>query len=274
MIDLHTHSNASDGQYPPDKLMELARFAGIDVIALTDHDTVSGLEAAERAASANNVGFINGVEISCSGCKSLHILGLGIDRCAPELLDFLEHVRKLRDLRNQRLEAFLHEKGVNVTTEMAGRYASDDNVRRPHFALAMVEMGYAQSVQDAFERYLGSTEYNALRIRKPPAEECISKISHAGGYAVLAHPCLTELDDSRLEALVSRLKTAGLSGLECYYPLHSREQTEKYLALAVKLDLFVTAGSDYHGERVKPDISIGTALDRLPQKLQARVILP
>lgn len=274
MIDLHTHSNASDGQHSPSELIRLAHEAGIDTIALTDHDTTAGLEEAERAAAEVGMKLLRGVEISCMGGKNLHILGLGIDRFNCELTSFLEHVRGLRDLRNLRLEAFLHEKGVNVTTEMAAKYAADDNVRRPHFALAMVELGYAESVQEAFARYLWSAEYNALRIQKPSAEECISKIAHSGGLAVLAHPCLLELDGERLEKLISRLSQAGLSGLECLYPLHSEEQTRLYISLAEKYGLFVTAGSDYHGKKVKPHISIGTALEVLPEKLAARVVLP
>ena len=272
MIDFHTHSTASDGQYQPAEVIRMAASAGINTISLTDHDTVDGTEEAYAEAKRQGIGFLTGVEVSCSGNSTLHILGHGFDHNDKALLEFLREARRMRDRRNETLERFLKDKGVNVTVAEAAAYADGGNIRRPHFARAMIDKGYAVSVADAFDRYLNTPEYYALKIEKPSPKDCIGAICAAGGCATLAHPYQLELDDNGLRHLLNMLCGYGLNGMECYYPRHTSEMTEYYCALADEYGLYVTAGSDFHGEKIKPDITLGTSYNSLPEPLKKRVL--
>lgn len=276
MIDLHIHTNCSDGQFSPEETMRLAWKAGVTVAAVTDHDTVSGVAPAAKAAQQNGIRFFAGIEISVQGEAELHILGYGIDPENPELIAFCQKFQEQRAARAVRIVDYLIECGAPVTLEEVRRCNAGKISGRPHFAKALVEKGYASSIQDAFARYLTTPAFYAHVERpKPLPEKGIAMIRKAGGVAVLAHPYLLRMEPSRLETLLVQLKTYGLQGIEAYYSRHTAEQTQQYLQLARRHDLLVTCGSDFHGPAVKPDIALGSGIngnlcitdDKIPEKL-------
>lgn len=250
MIDLHLHTNVSDGQYSPSDTVMLAAEAGARCVAITDHDRISGLKEGDETAAKLGIDFIPGIEISVQGNRELHILGYFVDYMHPSLVEACEEFVRLRESRSDRIFDYLRKKDV---------YLTDGQVRgigRPDFARAMVEAGYVSSVQEAFDKYLGTPEFDSVERSKPTARDGLRMILDAGGIPVLAHPALLRLDDEKLDALVGQLVSDGLRGVECYYSTHAEEQSANYLKLAKRYNLLVTCGSDYHGEKVKPHISI------------------
>ncbi|MGN1404284.1 MAG: PHP domain-containing protein [Ruminococcus sp.] len=280
MIDLHIHTNCSDGEYAPEETIRMAYEAGITAAAVTDHDTASGIAAAQKAAADYGITFFPGIEISVQGGKELHILGYGIDPCNPGLLEFCAKHARDRKVRCSKMLAYLQDHGVNMTLEDVRRCNDGRTTGRPHFARALVEKGYASSVQNAFDRYLTTPEFYARVERpKPLPADGIRVIREAGGVAVLAHPHQLKLEEPALDALLVQLKEMGLQGIEAYYSRHTSQQTACYLALAEKHDLLYTCGSDFHGSGIKPDIALGTGIDknlcitdsRIPEQLSLAI---
>ena len=256
LVDLHTHTTASDGQYTPAQLVERAEAAGIELLAVTDHDTLDGLDEAVRAAAGRSVAVLRGVELGAKEHRHLHILGLGLSADCPALSALCRRLLASREERARRIIAFLGEKGVDLDLAEVEELAGGEVIARPHFAQVMVRHGYVATTREAFDRYLDTDEYQRIERYKAPAADCIAAIHQGGGRAVLAHPYQLALLDDRLAETVRRLKDQGLDGLECCYPRHTPEQTAFYLRLAETCGLGVTAGSDFHGERVKPDIAL------------------
>jgi predicted metal-dependent phosphoesterase TrpH len=261
LIDLHLHTNKSDGQYSPRELVGLAAGKGVSLMAITDHDTTDGVAEGAEAAREAGIGFIPGIEISVKGNRELHILGYCIDCGNAELLRMNAEFARLRMLREERIHKYLAEKGVPVAREKVRGYTAGNIVGRPHFARALVDAGYAADLRDAFVKYLASHEFYAIERPKPTPAAGIGTIRAAGGVAVLAHPVSLRLPAHGLDALLAELVNDGLRGLECYYSSHSPEQTELYLSLARKHGLAVTGGSDFHGECVKRDVAIGEGVN-------------
>ena len=257
LVDLHTHTTASDGQYSPAELVELARDAGLKYVAVTDHDTLRGLPEAMAAGEKLGVRVIPGVELSAAEDRHLHILGLNVQTGHTPLSELCQKMRQEREERKHRTMDFLRKKGVHIPLEEVERQAGNAAVGRPHFAQVIVRHGYASTTQEVFSRFLDTQEYQEnVKECKPSAAACIQAIHAAGGKAVLAHPYQLGYDDMWLTELVSQMRGWGLDGLECYYPKHSAEQTAFYLKLAENCGLSVTAGSDFHGEKVKPDVQL------------------
>ena len=257
IADLHTHSTASDGQYPPEELVRLAKERGIEVLALTDHDTLDGVEAAVSAGEALGLRVLRGVELGAAEYENLHILGYDVKPGAPALAELCGKFKAGRDERKFRILDYLREKGCSLSLAEVEESAGGNIIGRPHFAQAMVRRGFVKSNREAFDRYLDTPEYHEKVKRfKAGAQTCIEAIRSAGGKASLAHPYQVGLEDGALEALVRRLKDMGLDAIECFYPRHTPEQTAFYLGLAEKYHLRVTGGSDFHGERVKPDVAL------------------
>lgn len=254
--DLHTHSSASDGQCTPSELVRLAKDRGLEVMSLTDHDTLDGLNEAFRTGEELGLRVLQGVELGAREYRSLHILGYGFSPEALGLRELCGGLKRRRNERQYRIIDFLREKGVDISLTEVQELAGGDVIARPHFAQVMVRRGYVQSTREAFEQYLDTDEYQRIEWKKPDAQTCVKTIKEAGGKVSLAHPYQLKLEDEALEGLARRLAGYGLDAIECYYPRHTREQQRFYLELAKKYGLHVTGGSDFHGERVKPDIQI------------------
>lgn len=261
VCDLHTHTTASDGQYTPARLVKLAKARGLEVLAVTDHDTLGGISEAVRTGESLGVLVIPGIELSAREYHTFHILGYGITPDAAILSELCRRMKRQRDERADHLLAFLREKGVKLSGAEVEEIAGGTIIGRPHFAQAMVRRGYVATNREAFDRYLDTEEYHQrVEREKPSAKECIDVIRAAGGRASLAHPYQIGIDNEELETLVAELVGYGLDAIECYYPKHSKEEETFYLSLARKYHLHVTGGSDFHGEKVKPDIRLA-ALD-------------
>jgi predicted metal-dependent phosphoesterase TrpH len=261
LIDLHLHTNKSDGQYSPRELVGLAAEKGVSLMAITDHDTTDGVAEGAEAAREAGIDFIPGIEISVKGNKELHILGYYIDCEHAELIRMNAEFMRLRRLREDRIHGYLAEKGVSVSREKVRGYTLGGQVGRPHFARALVDAGYAEDFKDAFVKYLASPEFYAIERPKPSPAVGIGTIRAAGGVAVLAHPVSLRLSERETDALLAELVSVGLQGLECYYSSHSPELVRLYVSLARKHGLVVTGGSDFHGECVKHDVRIGEGLN-------------
>ncbi len=261
LCDLHTHTTASDGQYAPAQLVKLAKERGLSVLAVTDHDTIAGVDEARRAGETLGIQVIRGVELSAKDYPNCHILGYGFRDGDTELARLCEKFRAGRDERKYKIVDFLREKGVDIDLNEVEELAGGEVIARPHFAQALVRRGYAATNREAFDRYLDTEEFRQRVKRfKADAKTCVEAVKAAGGKVSLAHPYQMGLPDGELEGLVSRLKVWGLDAVECYYPKYTLEQQQFYLHLADKYELHQTGGSDFHGEQVKPDVELA-ALD-------------
>ena len=257
IADLHTHSTASDGQYTPSELAEKVKARGIEVWALTDHDTMDGIAEAERAAQALGIRFIRGVELSAKEYHTFHILGYGYREGDTPLAAFCRDMKRKRGKRETKIIAYLNSFGFELTEAEVEALAGGQIIGRPHFAQAMVERGYVANRREAFDQYLDTDDYHKrVETEKPGVRECIAAIKSSGGIVSLAHPYQIGIGDAALDRLVGELKEIGLDAIECHYPKFTPEMTALYLKLAEKYRLHVTGGSDFHGERVKPDVEL------------------
>ena len=262
MIDFHVHSTASDGTVPPEELAE--RGGDFTAMALTDHDNCDGcarfLAACERLGVTGR--RLAGIELNVEpgeGNGEFHMLGLGIDPAAPCLADFLEEIRAGRNERNAKMLAKLNGLGIPIAAEEVGKYANGKIVARPHFARVIVEKGFAESVADAFARYVGVGASAYVTRYRPAQARAIDVIHRAGGVAVMAHPRYWTSDPDTLKAGLAHLKDMGLDGVEAEYQANAPEETILHLRTAYALGLAVTAGSDFHGAN-KPAITLGMAV--------------
>lgn len=256
-IDLHTHSTASDGQHTPTELVQMAAQNCIHYLAITDHDTVDGIAEGRAAAQQKGVHVISGIEISVRGNREMHLLGYGIDENDMGIVEMCRIFRQQRDERKYRILEYLKGYGILLQLEVVEQYAENGLIARPHFARAMVEAGYVNTVREAFDCYLGTEAFDKVERPKPQPEEAIAIIHAAGGLAVLAHPAKLKLSPAQLEQMVQSLCTDGLDGIECWYSSHTNVQAQQYVQLAHRYHLYQTIGSDFHGVKVKPEISLG-----------------
>ncbi len=271
-IDLHTHSTVSDGQYTPTELIRLAKQANLEVIALTDHDTVDGIKEAREAAGQLGQPFIAGIEISTRKEEEIHMVGLGIDEDHPALIAETKKLMEDRANRGAVITEYLRALGISVDYEEVKAMAGEGSVGRPHFAQYLQKHGYVRSRQEAFDRYLNTPSFHKATDRiLPPPEEAIELIHLSGGKAVLAHPGLLKMGKSWQEDFICRLKECGLDAIEAYYSKYSKAQEKYYRALAKRYDLKISVGSDFHGEKVKPDVKLGMELEE-PQIIERLVL--
>lgn len=272
VIDLHTHTTFSDGSVSPTELVNLAHKAGARAIAITDHDTIEGLAEGRQAAAEIGIEFIDGIEISAEFSPgTMHILGYGVDPRSTPLRSTLAELVDSRDERNPQIAERLKVLGVDINYEDVVELARGDVVGRPHFARLLVERGYAETIKDAFDRYLAKGAPAYVAKRRLAYHEAIALIHDAGGVAVLAHPYQLALDSlDEVERFVAQLASAGLDGIEAIYSRHSKDERAAYSEMALGLGLLITGGSDYHGS-YKPDISIvrGTGDLSVPYSLLA-----
>ena len=263
MIDLHVHSTFSDGSLTPEQLIAEAARIKLAAIALTDHDSMAGIEPFLTAAAAAGIEAVPGVEISVDfSSGTLHMLGYYADRHNPALDESLARIRSGREDRNKVILEKLNRLGAGLVWEDVAKFAGEDVVGRPHFAQAMIEKGFVKDKEEAFDRFLGKGKTAYTDRFRFSAADSIRIIRDAGGVAVLAHPSTLGLGTNALRALVTELKAVGLQGLEAYYSEHSRQQQDLYVRVAAEFGLAVTGGSDFHGA-VNPDIKLGRGFGEL-----------
>ncbi len=251
MIDLHTHSTASDGTCKPERLVDLAAAAGLTAFALTDHDTLSGLAPAEARAREASVGFIPGVEIEIEAEQGeFHLLGLGLFGDHAALEAALAEVRRSRHERNLRMVEKFRAAAIDISMVELSSLAQGDILSRAHFARLLAAKGIVSSPMQAFARYLarGRPFYEARQCL--PLAEAASLIRASGGIPVIAHPLSLGLAGPALATFLGRCKDAGVGGIESHHPNHSLKQARKLAQLGRRLGLALSAGSDFHGENM------------------------
>jgi predicted metal-dependent phosphoesterase TrpH len=253
-IDLHSHTTASDGSLSPEELVALAASLGIEVLAITDHDTTRGVPAAQAAAKRRNVTIVPGVEISTiSGREELHLLGYFVNPGDPELQALLARTQEARRTRAQQMSVRLAKMGLPIEWERVVAIAGEtSSIGRPHVAATLLEAGHVSSYDEAFSLWIGRDCPAYVERYKLSPEDAIQLIQRSGGLSVLAHPyaysrhgeCKKSLD---LKRWLPRLRDAGLEGIEIYYPNYPRRVNRHLLALAIQYGLLITGGSDFHG---------------------------
>ncbi len=262
-VDLHTHSNKSDGSLSPTMLVELASQKGLSAIALTDHDTTDGLDEAIDAGKTYGVNVIAGVELSCEyQGKDVHIVGLDIDHNNECFKSTLREFVDSRVLRNQKMCQKLTEYGLPVDYEELINAYGESVITRAHYARFMLDKGYIKSLPEAFERYIGDNSPCYIPREKVTPAQGVELILSAGGIPVLAHPLLYKMGKDRLNNLVLELKDYGLKALEAIYCTYTLSDTREMYALARKHNLLISGGSDFHGA-AKPGLELGTGYGKL-----------
>ncbi|MDR2111381.1 MAG: PHP domain-containing protein [Spirochaetaceae bacterium] len=267
MIDLHTHSNASDGSLSPSRLLQTAAARGLSALALTDHDTIDGLDGASKEAEALSIRFIPGIEMEIhwepgaygpkgSPAGEFHLLGLGIRRPGRMLLAAIDELSRLREERNLRILDRM--RGLNIPADYGDLRAlsGGNSIGRPHFAALLVNRRIVKNREQAFSRYLGKGK--PLYVSKAGLEfrRAVDCVKESGGIAVLAHPMSLYVSWGRLPDLIKDLARKGLEGIEAWHPTAKLQSCERLEELGKSLGLYITAGSDFHGE-ARPDRKLG-----------------
>ena len=263
MIDLHTHSSFSDGSMTPEQLVAEAERQGLAAVALTDHDTVGGVERFLAAGKGSAVRAVPGVEISVDyAVGTMHVLGYFVDHHHPALLGRMKELQSGRSDRNDEILRRLNSMGLILGMNEVRAYAGEDNVGRLHFSLALVARGYVRTREEAFEKYLAKGKQGYVDRPHLTPEAGITMIHDAGGVAVLAHPFTLNVGKYGLIDLAGKLVGFGLDGIEVYYPQQSAKQCKLYRAIARQFDLVSTGGTDFHGSAL-PDIRLGRGFGTL-----------
>lgn len=257
MIDLHTHSTASDGTFSPSDLVNKAVSQKLKVLAITDHDTVAGLEEAKKAAQNQDIIFIPGIELNIQWpTGEFHLLGLGLKQVSDDLNSIITYLQRQRETRNQKIVELLNKDGFEMTmTELIDRFETE-SIGRPHIAQMMVEKGYVKQRQQAFDNFLGKGRKYYVDRAGADLSMASKAIKNSGGVPVHAHPLSLYLSINTLETTMEEIKAKGVMGLEAYHPAIRVSQGQQLEKIARKLDMFVTAGSDYHG-KVRADRHLG-----------------
>ena len=277
MIDLHTHSDRSDGSEPPERIVEMAHEVGCSAVALTDHDTFAGLPRAQVRADELGVRLVPGCEVSCVPVAGggVHVLVYFVEDTKSPLGLELDRLRDDRSTRNHALAERLQHLGIPVTEEMAAAHAGTvEGMGRPHFAQAMVDVGAVASLEEAFERYLGNDGLAYVAKGRLTVADVCRLARESRGVAVLAHPHTLGLEGDAMAAAVRQMAEDGLTGLEAVYGRYSSRQRTDTANLARRFGLVSTGGSDFHGA-TKPDLFGGTGTgdlkvpDRVLDQLEA-----
>ena len=265
LIDLHSHTTYSDGELTPQELIQLAIESNVEILAITDHDTLNGIKSVDKNSLINNIQIINGIELTAQPPKgTMHILGYDIDLNNKELNDVMETLKNSSTNRTLSImEQIKRDYGIVFSHEdIKDLINSNHNLGRPDLAKLCVKYGYAQSVPEAFEKYLVDAYNKTLTVNKRLSyEECIKLITDSNGIPVLAHPKTLQLSKEELIVLIENMVDCGLKGIEVYHSSHTKEDIEMYLEIANKYNLLVSGGSDFHGPNVKPNVKLGTGVN-------------
>lgn len=264
--DLHVHTNFSDGTESPEVVVKEAKQAGLTEIAITDHDVVEGIDLAVKKGRELGVEVIPGIEFTTEALDTeVHILGYYIDHHDHTLLKTIKKIQKSREERIFKICEKLKELGIPLDAKMVFKIAGHRAAGRPHVARALIKEGYVKNFKEAFGKYIEFNGPAYVSHYKLSPEDAIKLVIQAKGIPVFAHPAVSKCDQ-----IIPDLISAGLAGIEVYYPGHNREQTNHYLDLAKKYALLVTGGSDYHGRRSGREIGIGyvSITDDLMEKIK------
>lgn len=256
-VDLHTHSSNSDGEKTPSQLIDIAAEKHIDVISLTDHDCIEGLDEMEQAAKKAGIIFISGVELSCFDKKDTHVLGYGFD---PQNTSFKNRLSELQNARAGRMKQMvdgLIKAGFDITMDEVLEKSGGRVLGRPHVASVLVDKGYGKDNRDVFNKYIGSGCRYYVPYKKMEVQEGIELIHEAGGYAVLAHPKLLRYNTRDFTSLIKTYKQYGLDGIEVYYPCHYDEHIRFFRRIAKEFNLLTTCGGDYHNDHDATKCTMG-----------------
>ncbi len=264
-VDLHVHSNKSDGTFTPSQLVDYATEKGLSAFALTDHDTVDGLEEAIAYAAKKREEnplvpeVIPGIELSTEyQGKDIHIVGLYIDYTSEKFTNTLKGFVASRDNRNRKMCTLLAEHGIDITYEKLLEEFPDCVITRAHYARYMLNRGYIGSMKEAFDKYIGDHCDCYVPREKITPQDGITMILEASGIPILAHPMLYRMSDARLEELVALLTEHGLMGIEAVYTTNTPAEERQTRKLADKYHLLISGGSDFHGSnKPKTDLAVG-----------------
>lgn len=257
-VDLHVHSNASDGTFSPSQVVELAKNAGLDAFALTDHDTTAGVPEALEKGRDLNIEVIPGIEVSSSfDGTEIHILGLFVNSDDPVLAAMLEKMRISRDRRNEKMLENLAADGISFTKEELCGDNPDTIITRAHIAHALVAKSICSGMDQAFKKYLQYGGRYCPQKEHLSPEEVVKTLISNGAFVALAHPFQYKFGDKKTEELIAHMADLGMKGLEVYHSSNNKLESMKLQEMAVRHHLLPTGGSDFHGGN-KPDISIGT----------------
>jgi predicted metal-dependent phosphoesterase TrpH len=255
MIDLHSHTIHSDGDRSPGQLFEAAAAASVTVLAVTDHDTVSGLAECAEAARKTGVRLVPGIELSCElNGREVHVLGHFLDPGVPALHALASDMLEERRERMERMVALAQSLGMKrVTMERVIACSGGENLGRPHLARVLIEEGHATSVKDAFDKFLYTRGPLWVDRRRLGIPEAVKLVHGAGGTASVAHPGANGISRQELRTLAE----AGMDAVEAWHPEHPPNQAEAFERWGAELGMLATAGSDYHGPTVQPDRKLG-----------------
>lgn len=249
-IDLHTHSTASDGIYSPEELVAFAEKNNVRVLALSDHDTVDGIDEALAASAGRNIKVIPALEFSIQyDGGTFHLLGMFIDHKNPVLLERLKYFADKRETRAVRMVEDLQKHGIDIPLEEVIAEAKGGVLGKPHVARVLVHRGYSPDVKSVFSSFLEKGKPGYVPKEKISFHEAMDLIRLSGGISVLAHPASLELEPEAMNRFISELKEAGLDGIEVFAEMHDAETRKFYLAAAEKNGLLVSGGSDFHGDK-------------------------
>lgn len=274
MIDLHTHSTASDGEFSPSVLAEKAKSAGVTVWALTDHDTIDGIEEAKTAAEKLGLIFVPGTELNIKWSSGeFHLLGLNLQRPSEKLNEILTKLKNGRTERNRLIIERMKNDGFNVTVEELQQKYNTEIIGRPHIAKYLVETNVVRKSQDAFNKYLGKGRPWYVERYGADLKESVEAIVDAGGTPVIAHPLSLYVSWGKLEGVLQSVKDAGVLGLEAFHPGAKYGEALRLKELASKLGFFITGGSDFHGPSIRKDRHLGKASGdrKIDEKILAQI---
>ena len=258
MIDLHVHTTASDGQYTPTQIIEKAYTKNIGVIAITDHDTIAGIQEGAAAAQKCGITFVPGTELNINfPTGEFHLLGLGFKQISPSMTTLLDTLVKNRELRNVQIIEKMREAGVDLTLEEMQADFPDTVLGRPHFAAELVKKKVVKTRQQAFDRYLAKGRPWYVQRVGSNLDEAIVAIKESGGVPVIAHPMSLYLSWGKLPDALKDFYERGVMGLEAFHPGARVTECLRLEELGQKLGYFITAGSDFHGEKIRADRKLG-----------------
>lgn len=262
MIDLHSHSTASDGSLSPRELIQHAKDKGLSALALTDHDTTDGLDEAQAAANQLGIQFINGIEIEAAWADRgvFHVLGLGIDHHHQLIQKVIPQIQDLRSRRNAAILARMADAGIKVSLQDIAGIDNSTIITRPHFADYLISIGMVKDRQQAFEQYLTPGKPFFEPYPGLPLETIIETIHGVGGKVVVAHPLSLYVSWSRLAKLMDEWKSLGMDAIESWHPSASWNDAKRLDAMALASGLRISAGSDFHGKH-RPDRILGKTLE-------------